>query len=288
MLQTDLRNDYVHNDLSNLGTVNQNDADKDEQQMFSIEDLKDMMKREEELKSEAVLNERKIHKLEQQISALQTDLEMKDTEIKSQKEVSLRTMQDLEAKIAEMIEHEATLKEEMLNLRMTINKMEIKQKEQHKKLKRYKHKEQEIQSDIAKIQQWNKKMDENSLQYLGQKFPDSSNKKLFEDCQKGCICLLEESYQAFECKDEEEDHGDEDGQKKHRKKSKLCREMMLCYIEVFRKYIKTTINYASLQQAHNGVVDDLNMLREDVKDYDGGSNLNDDALIMASMTASFF
>lgn len=283
-MNIDVRTDYIHNDLSNLGNVKGNEPneeskerDMEQTQMFNIDDLKDMMKREEELKNESVINQRLISKLKQDINALNTDLKIKNTEIESIENVSIRERQNLEAKINEMIEHETTLKEEMLSLRMNINKMENKQKEQHKKLKRYKHKEQEVQNNITKIQKWNKRMDENSLQYLGQKYPDSSNKKLFEDCQKGCICLLEESYQIFnDCKDE--------------KQSKICREMMQCYTELFRKYIKTTINYASLQQAHNGVVDDFNMLKEDVKEYenDDGNSLNDDALIMASMTASFF
>merc|ERR1711933_186248 len=190
--------------------------------------------------------------------------------------VSQREKENLEAKIKMIEEHNSTLKKEISKLRQNISNLEIKQKEQHKKLKRYKHREQELQSNIAKIQKWNERMDENSLQYLGRKYPDSSNKKLFEDCQKGCICLLEESYQVFA---------------NHQEKSKcVTKDMMLCYVELFRKYIKTTINYASLQQAHNGVVNDLNSLKKDVKEYqDGdGNSLNDDALIMASMTASFF
>ena len=80
--------------------------------------------------------------------------------------------------------------------------------------------------------------------------------------------------------------------KKHKKKkeSKIVKDMMLAFTEIYRKHLKTTINYASLQQAHNGVVNDFKILRDDFDNYanDDGNRLEDDALIMASMTASLF
>merc|ERR1719410_1214923 len=108
-------------------------------QMFDIEDLREMMKREKDLKDEAQCNQRLIAKLEQQISALHTDLEMKSTEIESQSNVSQREKENLEAKIKMIEEHNSTLKKEISKLRQNISALEIKQKEQHKKLKRYKH-----------------------------------------------------------------------------------------------------------------------------------------------------
>merc|ERR1711902_45848 len=145
---------------------------------------------------------------------------------------------------------------------------------------------------------------ENSLQHLGQIYPNSSNKQLFEHCQKGCVLLLEETYKEFDrinnrnrnnvddnVSDTDKDNGNKGNNvKKQRKESKICKQMMLCFCEIFRKHIKTTINYASLQQAHNGVVKDFKVLQKDIEEYenDDSNTLNDDALIMASMTASLF
>merc|ERR1712154_405364 len=109
----------------------------------------------------------------------------------------------------------------MLKLRMDMNNMEVERREQQRELKQYKQREKEIGNNIVKMKKWNTKMDENSLQFLGQRYPDVSNKKLFEDCQKGCICLLEESYQIFA---------------NEQKQECVTKDMMLCYVELFRKY----------------------------------------------------
>lgn len=162
--------------------------------------------------------------------------------------------------------------------------------------------------NIAIIKEWNEKLSQHSLQYLGTIYPNSSSKQSFEHCQKGCVSLLEETYKTFDrinnrnmilsdiSGEDENDEKDQDqnglnkkGHKK-RKESKIIKDMMLQYIEIFRKNIKTTINYASLQQAHNGVIEDFKILRQDLEEYadEDGNTLGDDALIMASMTASLF
>merc|ERR1712176_800088 len=106
---------------------------------------------------------------------------------------------------------------------MDMNNMEVERREQQRELKQYIQREKEIEANIVKMKGWNTKMDENSLQSLGQRFPDVSNKKLFEDCQKGCIALLEESHQIFT-----NDYGDQ------KKDDCLTRNVMLCFVELFR------------------------------------------------------
>lgn len=241
--------------------------------MFDINDLKEMMKREEELKNELVSAQRQIAKLKQEKEQIKTDLAIKTTEVESSERVAHRQKLDLEAKMKDVQAREETLKQEIAALRENIVKMEQKQRDQHKRIKRYKHSEEEIQQTIITIQQWNKKLSENSLQHLGSIYPNSSNKQLFESCQRGCVSLLEETYIAWNkinnrnvnVSDVSENDSDakENGhnnnndknvsKKKHKKKkeSKIVKDMMTQYIEIYRKHLKTTINYASLQQAHN-------------------------------------
>ena len=291
------------------------EKEKDKSKMFDINDLKQMMKREEELKNELESAKRQIGKLQQEKSAIETDLAIRTTEVESEQRVAYRKKKDLEAKMADIKAHEETLKEEIAVLRETVSKLEQKGRDQHKRMKRYKHHEEDIQKSITVIQDWNKKLDENSLQYLGSIYPNSSNKQLFEACQKGCVALLEETYIAWnkmnnkninmsdvsaDDSDTKENNNNgmngastggnnKEKKKKRKKESKICQDMMLQFCAIFRKHLKTTINYASLQQAHNGVVSDFKILQEDFENYDNDANtLADDALIMASMTASLF
>eukprot|EP01084_Bolivina_argentea_P159894 278495_1 len=304
-IKYDVRTDFISNDLSNLNQATGDNDNKDENieeskdktKMFDINDLKEMMKKEEELQNEIAITKRMINKLEQEKDALVTELEIAKNEILQGERVSKRREEGLEAKMKELKAHEKTLRDEIENLRNNINKLEQKQKEQHKKLKRYKHHEQDIIKNIELMQKWNKKMEENSLQYLGQIYPNCSNKQLFETCQKGCVGLLEEIYsirKKNKDRNSDIDHEVDDSDckieqnSKKRKESKISQEIIGCFIKLFRKHIKTTINYASLQQAHNGVVEDFKLLKQNVDDYDAGNTLEDDALIMASMTATLF
>merc|ERR1712176_822356 len=92
-IKYDVRTDYIHNDLTNLSNVHEESKENNEEQkdaMFDIDDLKKMMKREEQFKNDAVIKDRKIAQLEQDIVALNTDLQMKNTEIESIKNISTR------------------------------------------------------------------------------------------------------------------------------------------------------------------------------------------------------
>jgi len=340
-IKYDIRTDIISNDLSNLGRVtgnggNQNEngtkprkqqkqqprpdandeknedendspkKDKQKTKMFDVNDLKEMMKREEELRNELESARRTLSKLEQEKEQLKTELAIKTTEVESEQNVAFRMRKDLEARMADVESREKTLKEEIATLRLNISKLEQKQREQHKKLRRYKSNEEQIERHIETFKQWNQRLQENSLQHLGCVYPNSSNKQLFEHCQKGCVALLEAVYSSLQQKSaaamtqstddehkEAETENERDSTKKKKrqhKKSKLCQEMMATFQELFKSHIKTTINYASLQQAHNGVVQDFKTLRQDFEQYenDDSNTLNDDALIMASMTASFF
>merc|ERR1712013_499322 len=252
--------------------------------------------------------------LEQAKSDLSTDLAMRDREIESVRSMFGRKEKDLEAKMTQTKSREGMLNAEIKKLKANINALELKHKEQHRRLKRYKHHEEDIMKHIETMKEWNTRMRESSLQYLGGLYPQSSNKELFELCQKGCVSLLEATYTALDRKrrdsvdtvDGEEEHTEELEHKhqadttvsaswvsrkhKRRKETKMCRQMMTAYSDIFRSYLKTTINYASLQQAHNGVVEDFKVLKQDFNDIEqnDGNTLEDDALIMAARTASLF
>ena len=148
-------------------------------------------------------------------------------------------------------------------------------------------------------------MKENSLQYLSKIYPQSTNDQLFDTCHRGCVELLEDCQEALKVQfvsdgleEKAEDNGvngkDEEEAQRRRskvKESKVCRDMMAVYSAILKGHLKTTINYTSLQQAHNGMVEEHKRLKEEFaayKQYDDDNSLEADALIMASMTTALF
>eukprot|EP01083_Nonionella_stella_P108457 315540_1 len=306
-IKYDVRTDFIYNDMSNLGKIMNDDEismmndedmkedNKKNTKMFDVNDLKAMLKKEDELLTELASKNRLISKMEHELESLKTDLAIKETEVASEQTVFERQKQDLKAKMIDIKEHEKTLKEEISNLRARIGKLERKNNAQHMTLKQHKLHEQDIQRNIAIMKKWNTKMEENSLEYLGNLYPKSASKQLLENCQKGCMVLLEETYKELMHNDEQmKKRMDSDckannqiNRSKQLEESKICSDMMCCFTKILRKNIKGTINYVNLQMAHHGVMDDMRQLKQTLTQYqdEDGNSLQDNALIMASMTA---
>ncbi len=102
---------------------------------------------------------------------------IESSEIEIQQRESLKQQKDLITKMTDEIEN-----------------LEQKQKEHCKKLKTYKSNEQFTQTNIEIIKNWQTKLEYSSLEYLVSLDQDTTNKQLFENCQKGCVDLLDEIY----------------------------------------------------------------------------------------------
>ena len=267
--------------------------------MFDINDLKQMMHQRTELLNEVQEIKRKLARCEMDNNALKTDLAMKTTEIESAERIAERQQTDLRAKMQDIMQRELTLKEEIAKLRAQIAALEQRQRDQHHEIKRLRFHEESIESNVCVMRKWNNKMKENSLQYLSKIYPQNSTEQLFEVCHRGCVELLEDCNEALRS----EEGGivmnglehKEDEEVRHRKssvkESKLCRDMMTLYRNILKGQLKSTINFMSLQQAHNAIQDEHKKLKEDFdayKEYGDDNSLEADALIMASMTTALF
>lgn len=276
-------------------------ASGNETGMFDINDLKQMMHQRTELLNEVQEMKRKLARCEMDNNALKTDLAIKTTEIESAERVAGRQQMDLKAKMEDIMQRERTLKEEIAKLRAQIVALEQRQRDQHHEIKRLRFHEESIESNVCVMRKWNNKMKENSLQYLSKIYPQNTTEQLFETCHRGCVELLEDCNEALRSEDGGivmngigSEHK-EDDEMRHRKssvkESKLCRDMMTLYRNILKGQLKTTINFTTLQQAHNVILEEHKKLKEEFaeyKEYGDDNSLEADALIMASMTTALF
>eukprot|EP01084_Bolivina_argentea_P159895 278502_1 len=155
---------------------------------------------------------------------------IESSDIEIQQRESLKRQKDLITKMTDEIE----------NFKSKIFNLEQKQKE----MKTYKSNEKYTQTNIEIIKNWQTKLEHCSLEYLVSLHPDNSNKQLFENCQKGCVDLLDEIY--IDAKNVKKDVSTDDTESKTNEESKITQDIMSCFNELFTKHIKLTINYASL------------------------------------------
>ena len=159
--------------------------------MFGITELKALLKENNKLKGDLQKERRKAFQSRQLYEQVNQDLKMTQDQLDSHQRISDRSQDNLNAQLKEMESQKAILMKKISELRLTGSKKDTKINDLNRKLLTWNENDNEILRNIKVMDEWNKKVYQNSLSYIAKLHSNYSNKQLWDACQQGNVLLTE-------------------------------------------------------------------------------------------------
>jgi len=124
------------------------------------------------------------------------------------------------------------------------------------------------------MNEWNKKIQENSINNLQKIYSKSDYKKIYDVCEKECLKLLEESNVVL---------------KENEKSNTILKDIVKVYMTLAIRDIKLLLESSQLQQSHEGVCEELQSMRNHFyEQFEAGHDGDDGTSTIMDLTEQPF